>query len=198
MSITLRHPSPCVKGIIPQVCYISPMAERTANSLRNGKLIFEPSLFVVIFGGGAAIYAWPGFRTLIHPCGEHTIGTGRIDDAIGLVLLASVLGLIGLILARTHLRTLTLIQLAVGLAYAASIALVWSTAADYEKAWVADPGAGDMFNCSTSGWSMQSVSYLYPVWGAVIALLFLQAVRAFAFSRVAPTEAEQKESEERE
>jgi hypothetical protein len=141
-----------------------------------------PSILILVAAGVVAAVAWPTLRTWGF-CGDEVHGGANIDHAVVLALLCAVLGSVALRALRPDSRYVAAGLLVAAVLLSVCLALVAVDSAAY-AVHNSGGGGGDMFNCPYDAeTSIHRVWYLYPAWGSAVALLLLQAVRAFRYVR---------------
>ena len=150
----------------------------------SGWIIVAPSVLVLIIQSVVAVTAWPPLRGW-GLCNEHVLGGGHIGQAVELALLCGFFGSVALVALHSDARNVAVALVVLAALLSACVTLVMLDSAAFA---VRTPGGldpGDMVNCpEKTVTSIDSVSYLYVVWGSAIALLLLQAGRAFGHFRL--------------
>ncbi len=149
----------------------------------SGWIIVAPSMLVLIIQGVVAVTAWPPLRAW-GLCGEHLLGGQHIGQAIELALLCGFFGTVTLVVLHRNARSVAVALVVLAALLSACVALVMLDSAAFA---VRTPGGSDPGDWSCPDKTVthiDSVSYLYVVWGSTIALLLLQAGRAFAHARL--------------
>jgi hypothetical protein len=144
-------------------------------------------MLVLIIQGVVAVTAWPPLRAW-GLCDEHLLGGGHIGQAVELALICGFSGSVALVALHKDARNVAVALVVLAALLGACVALVMLDSASFAVRTPGDPGhdSGDMVNCPYKTITeIVSVSYLYVVWGSAIALLLLQAARAFGHARLA-------------
>jgi hypothetical protein len=163
------------------------MLIRGLSGVDGERTLVAPSILVLLVASVVALFAWPRLRTQGF-CDVQTLGGANIAHAVELALLCGVAGAVALRTLRSNPRDIAVVMLVAAVLLSACMALVWFDSAVYPVRWFAS--SGDMFDCPYEGaTTIHRVWFLYPVWGSAVALLLLQAGRAFRYAR-APRESE--------
>jgi hypothetical protein len=148
--------------------------------------VVAPSMLVLIIQAVVAVTAWPPLRAW-GLCGEHLLGGGHIGRAVELALVCGFFGSVALVALHNNERNVAVALVVLAVLLSACLALVMLDSAAFAVRTPGDPGHdnGDMVNCPyKTVTQIVSVSYLYVVCGSAIALLLLQAARAFGHARL--------------
>jgi hypothetical protein len=149
--------------------------------LGSGDTLVTPSILLLLAVSLVGVIAWPSVRTA-GLCSIEALGGANIGHAALLAFLGGLVGAVALRAVRSDTRKVAVtLLLAAGL-LGVCLVLVMLDSAAYTVRWF--PPSGDMFNCPYSeDTEIHRVWFLYPVWGSAVALLLLQASRAFRQSR---------------
>jgi len=162
----------------------SPTSARGWVGFGGGRLLVAPSILVLVVQGVVAVTAWPPLRGW-GLCNEHVLGGANIGHAVELAVVCGFFGSVALLALRIDARNVAVTLLVAAVLLSVCVALVMLDSAAFAVRTPGDPGGGgDMVNCpEKTVTSIDSVSYLYAVWGRAIALLLLQAARASGHAR---------------
>jgi hypothetical protein len=162
-----------------------------AEDAAAASLSLAPSIYALLAASVAAVVAWPGLRAATHSfyCDSHAVGATAITCAIGLALVCGVFGSVALRVLRRDPRKLATALFVLAMLLSICVALVVLDSAAY-GIYTKPEGGENEYGCPsfTGTTEIQSVWYLYPVWGAAVAVLLCRSVSAFRYARLQSSE----------